>query len=82
MGLRSVQPAVITSKANTEAFAIVIPYSFVKSRLNDSGRSRTPVLPHSGLCAYCTELAAIDGKFADDSNRIGLHPANSGPWLL
>ena len=34
-----------------------------------------PVLLHSGLSAYCTELAAIEGKFADDSNRIGLHPA-------
>jgi len=37
--------------------------------------SRMPVLLHSGLSAYCTELAAIEGKFADDSNRIGLHPA-------
>src|SRR5271154_3348466 len=60
MGLRSVQPAVITSKATMQAFAIVIfLFLRVKSRPNHSEMSRTPPLLHSGLSAYCAGIAGI-----------------------
>jgi hypothetical protein len=75
MGLRSVQPAVITSKAKMEAFAIVIPLSIVfKTRPNHCGMSRTPVSLHSGLSAYCTgrtgEVTILHSQSSRFFNRL------------
>jgi hypothetical protein len=58
MGLRSVQPAVSTSKAKMDAFAIVVtPFLRVKSRPTHAGISLIPVSQDSGLSAYCNSNA-------------------------
>jgi hypothetical protein len=76
MGLRSVHPAVIIRKAKMKPFPMVEPIRLCQSRLNQSGMSRTPGPPHSGLSAYCI------GKIRPSPQGLPAQDELAGPRLF